>query len=199
MDQETTLSLVEKASAGDSEAFGALFERHRARFRLLICSRLGQGLAASVDPDDILQESALRALGSMPSFEFQGEESFLRWLGGIAENVILDLSRKRRRSFYLGRDVAESYPSPGRAERRNERFERLQDALADLNPDYREVIRLARIEGLSIRVVADRMGRSPNAVSILLLRALRKLRERFGDTESLHLPDRRLDERGAEK
>jgi hypothetical protein len=32
------------------------------------------------------------------------------------------------------------------------------------------------------------MSRSPNATSQLLIRALRKLRETFGDTGSLHLP-----------
>ena len=51
---------------------------------------------------------------------------------------------------------------------------------------------LARIDGLSIEEVARRMNRSPNAVSHILLRALRKLRESLGDTESLHLPDRRF-------
>jgi hypothetical protein len=38
------------------------------------------------------------------------------------------------------------------------------------------------------------MGRSPDAVTHLLLRALDKLRESFGDTESLHLPPRSLED-----
>ena len=38
--------------------------------------------------------------------------------------------------------------------------------------------------------VAARMNRSENAVRLLLARAAMKLRESFGDTESLHLPDR---------
>jgi hypothetical protein len=41
------------------------------------------------------------------------------------------------------------------------------------------------------------MGRSPEAMKVLLWRALQELKERFGDTESLGLPDRCLDE-GAE-
>ena len=93
-------------------------------------------------------------------------------------------------------DVADSGVSASKAERRNERLERFEKALNQLSPDYRQAIVLSRIEGLSIEEVARRMNRSPNAVSHILLRALRKLRARFGDTESLHLPDRGFGEGG---
>ena len=80
--------------------------------------------------------------------------------------------------------------------RREERFERLQKALESLPPDYREAIRLSRIEGLKTVEIAERMGRSREAVKQLIFRALRRLRESFGDTESLHLPDRKFDTEG---
>jgi len=51
---------------------------------------------------------------------------------------------------------------------------------------------LVRIEGLQIKEAAERMNRTPKAVAHLLARALKQLKERFGDTESLHLPPRRL-------
>ena len=46
--------------------------------------------------------------------------------------------------------------------------------------------------GASISKVAERMGRTPNAITLLLRRALEKLKSEFGDTESLSLPDRSL-------
>ena len=54
--------------------------------------------------------------------------------------------------------------------------------------------KLARIEGLRIAEIAERMGRSRNAVAHLLSRALAKLKDTFGDTESFHLPACSLDE-----
>jgi RNA polymerase sigma factor (sigma-70 family) len=72
--------------------------------------------------------------------------------------------------------------------RRRERSARLEEAIASLTPDHRRVVELCRIEGLAVKEVAERMGRSPNAVSMLLLRALRELKTRFGRTESLTLP-----------
>ena len=75
---------------------------------------------------------------------------------------------------------------------RNERFDRLQEALQSLSPEHREVIELARIKGLKAREISERMGRSPVAVRLLLFRALEQLRNRFGDTASLNLPDRAM-------
>jgi len=71
-------------------------------------------------------------------------------------------------------------------------MERLERALGRLSPDHAEVVRLVKIEGLRIRDVAERMGRSETAVKNLLLRALGSLREAFGETGSLHLPARTL-------
>lgn len=53
-------------------------------------------------------------------------------------------------------------------------------------------MRLARIEGLPVRVIAERMGKSEAAVKMLISRALRTLRERLRETGSFGLPDRPL-------
>jgi DNA-directed RNA polymerase specialized sigma24 family protein len=46
-----------------------------------------------------------------------------------------------------------------------------------LTPDQREAIRLARIEGLKIREVAERMGKKKDAVQQLIVRGLRSLKQ----------------------
>ena len=89
--------------------------------------------------------------------------------------------------------------SPSKNLRRNERFDRLKDSLESLSPEHREVILLMRIEGLPVEEVAKRMNRSPKATRQLLWRALKDLRESFGDTESLGLPERRLGEEGCQR
>jgi RNA polymerase sigma-70 factor (ECF subfamily) len=185
-------TLVSRAQSGDRSAFDALVNLYEHRLTALIHSRLGSGLARHVDAEDILQDSLTKAFESLGRFEWDGEESFLRWLGGIAEHRIRDAARRHRAKgvLPLDIDVADSGVSPSRVERRKERRARFEKVLEQLSPDYRQAIVLARIEGLSIEEVARRMNRSPNAVSHLLLRALRKLRTRFGDTESLHLADR---------
>ena len=84
---------------------------------------------------------------------------------------------------------------------REERFERLEKALDSLAREYRKVIHLVSVRNLSMREAAERMARSPEAVSMLQPRALRKLRVVYGraDSERLHLPHDRSLEPGKEK
>ena len=132
----------------------------------------------------------------MERFEWQGEDALLTWLRRISENVILRVAdrQKSERLFELQRHVGErdSEVTASRIVRRDERFERLEKALAALSPDHRQVIVLARIEGLQMKEIAEQMSRSVGAVQNLLFRALKELKKTFGDTESFHLPERHL-------
>ncbi|MBI4607266.1 MAG: sigma-70 family RNA polymerase sigma factor [Planctomycetes bacterium] len=198
MEREADLrDLVERAQRGDRAAFGDLAAATRDRLLAVTLRILGRG-TRGIDPEDVLQETCLRAFRRIGAFVWQGEGSFLRWLGGFAGNVIRELEKEGRRSPLIGidRDPAGSGVSPSKALRREERLSRLQEALEALSPDHREVIRLARFEGLPLREVARRMGRSLGAVRQLLWRALQALKSSFGDTESLGLPERGLEGAG---
>ena len=118
----------------------------------------------------------------------------MRWRGGIAEHVILYQKERldRRAGVPLDRDLAAEDITASRGLQREERFDRLKKAIDTLSPDHRQVILLARIERLPAKEIARRMDRSTAAVAQLLSRALKSLRENFGHTESLSLPDRGL-------
>lgn len=193
--------LIGDARQGVRSAFDHLAQKHRERLTAFVRARLGRELEERVEVEDVLQETFLRGFRSIDRFERRGEDSFFQWLCSIAECIIRDWARarKRRPSVPLDRDVVGSASaSPSRSLRRDERFDRLQEALRRLSPDHQEVIRLSLLEGLRIREIAERMGRSTDAIKQLLLRATRKLRSHFGETESLHLPPRSLDDEGAE-
>jgi RNA polymerase sigma-70 factor (ECF subfamily) len=196
---ERTEVLVRRAQCGDTAAFDELAAACRPNLAALIRSRLGAELARELEADDILQETLLKALQSIARFSFRGEDSFLRWLGAIAENVMRTAARRksRRRGVPLGPEVPDAGEPQINSLRRDERFDRFQRAFDALDPDSRQVILLARIQGLPIKEVARRLDRTPNATSILLYRALIKLKGIFGDTESFRLPWRSL--RGEEE
>ena len=195
---DSTERLIELARGGDRAAFDRLAARLRDRLEGLILTRLGTTLRRQADLEDLLQETLLRAFRSIERYEKRDEDSFFRWLGGIANHVILETARRFRRELIMGLDDA--VPAGGvtqsRAAQRDERFARLQAAFDTLSDDHRAVILLARIERLPMAEVARRMDRSPEAVSQLLWRALKKLKETFGSTDSFHLPDRQLEDRG---
>jgi RNA polymerase sigma-70 factor (ECF subfamily) len=197
-EQQDIQNLLEKAQGGDRESFERLVESARDTVETYVRQRVGAHLREKVEVEDVLQETFVEALRSLESFQWRGAGSFPRWLQGIAEHVILKLAGRNRRDplFYVEVERAANDVPPSRLMRRDERFDRLQQALDTLSPDHREVIVLARLEGLRIAEVAKRMHRTPNAVAHLLSRALASLKDAFGDTESLHLPPRRFEEGG---
>ena len=190
--QEETQHLVSAAKSGDRAAFEELFRRYRSRLEPFVESRLKEPLREKVDVGDVLQETLLRAFQSLGRFEWEGGDSFLRWLGGIARNVMLQIAsaERRRKTIVLDHEPLDDGASPSTLERREERLERFQASIDELSPDHRKVIFLARVQRVPIREIARRMNRSPDAVSQLLMRAVKKLKDSFGETESFHLPDR---------
>ena len=211
MESATTLDLVKRAQAGEREAFDLLVKRYEDRLEALVHVRLGHRLRLKVEPEDVLQDIWTRAFESIDKFVWINERSVFRWLGGIAEHVILGEARyhlktKKRdgarnvsienageRSVRVENRLAGKDSSPSKGARRQERFERLEKALDGLSAERREVIILAQIRGLSRKEIGERMGRTADAVSMLLLRALRELRKVFGETDSLRLPPGGLD------
>ena len=196
VEQQPIARLVERAQAGDREAFDNLVEHYQERVRGVIQHRMQT--QRHVDVDEILQETFVRAFESLSRFQWQGEKSFYLWLCGIARNVVLKATERAQsaRRLESPEDVASPAKSPSRIMRRDERFDRLEEALTDLSPEYREVIKLSRLDGLKISEIAARLGRTEYAIRHLIARAILQLRKTLGETESLHLPDRtfRMDE-----
>jgi RNA polymerase sigma-70 factor (ECF subfamily) len=185
-------ALVERAQQADRAAFDELTGSVGDALITRIRRRIGRELRPRLDPEDVLQETYLRAFRSIDTFQWKGERSFESWLYGIALNIILHTAREqgKRNVLRITREPQTDGSSPSQRQRREERFDRLEAAVNTLSTDYRTVVRLARLEGLSIAEIAERMNRTPGSVRNLLLRAMKQLRESFGDTESLGLPDR---------
>lgn len=193
VDPEPTARLIGDAQAGSRRAYSELAELHRARLESLISSRIGPDLRAHVEVEDILQDTLTRGWELIERFKWQGAESFHRWLSAIAEHLILNATQKsRRRPLRLDRDRPGESTSASKAQRRDERFDRLERALSHLRPEQRKAILLSRVEGLPMSEVASRLNKSPEAVKKMITRALRQLRQHLPDTQSLHLPDRRF-------
>ena len=190
----STRVLVDRAQKDDRAAFDRLAAAHEDRLRRFIASWGKLHIGPGIDADEIRQETFARAYQSIARFQCQGEGSFFGWLCGIAKHVLLKAAEKSRRQERLetGVEVPATGTSPSESLRREERLERLQRSIDDLPPDYRRVIQLSRIEGLKIEEVARRLGRSRHSVKHLLARALERLRAGFGETDSVHLPDRGL-------
>lgn len=192
MDTRDSKRLVDHAAAGDRQALDQLFARSLPRLRRLLALKAGVALRHG-ELDDLVQEAWLEATRQFPDYTYQGPDSFFRWLATVALHRLANLQRMasahkrdRRRERPLQGDgstqvpggVMPADPGPGPRTRTlgAEVQARLDQTLARLGDDDREVILLARVQGLSLQEIAERMGRTRNAVALLLSRALRKLK-----------------------
>lgn len=198
MDTTHTLHLLDAGRGGDAAALDALFARERPRLERLLQGRAGPLLLRSTELEDLVQEACCEAMRQLPRFAYQGKDSFFRWLATLALHRLQNLRRvaladkrdpRRERRFAaadseIGHsrvgEPDERAPGPRTLAASDEGVHRVLDALRHLSDDDRQVITLAKIEGLSLTEIAARIGRTRNAAALLLSRALRKLREQLG-------------------
>ena len=185
----STFGLLERARNGDEEALSLAFEKYQRRLAVLIHFKLGPRARSFAEVEDAVQETCLRAFRDIDRFRYQSPGSFLRWLSAIADHVIVDRIRYRGRERRAGEEIPFRSPSnpagpepadsrtPSRLFAQQEALERLFARLEELPEDYRKAILLAKVEGLSTAEMAERLGKSREAVALLVYRAVKRFRE----------------------
>lgn len=178
--------LVERAKAGQPEAFSELVKRYERKIY-----RLAFNITQNAeDAEDVLQDAMLKAYEHLDGFE--GHSKFYTWIVRIAVNEALMKLRKRRgdKSVPLDepidtgeetvkREIAVWEDNPEQQYSREEFQSILKDAVAGLKPDFRIVFTLRDIEELSTEETAHSLGISVAAVKSRLLRARLALREKL--------------------
>jgi RNA polymerase sigma-70 factor (ECF subfamily) len=165
--------LVVRFQAGDQQAFEDLYRRYRRRLERFCAQRLGDRHEA----EEVAQEALVRAYRAMPNLA--GERRFYPWVTVIAARLCVDTHRRRARS----QPVAEIDLGPvdGGQEAVIDAVDLalLNDALGQLSPRHRDVLRLRESEEWSYQRIADHYDVSLGTVEALLLRARRSLRRKF--------------------
>jgi len=188
MESTTTFTLLEQARAGDQEALSRAFEMYRRRLAVLVHFKLSPRARRFSEVEDVVQETMLRAFRDLDRFSYESPGSFLRWLSAIADHVIIDRVRYQGRARRDGTEVplrSASNPlgpepadclTPSRLFAQQEAVERLIGQLSALPDDYRQIILMAKIEDLTTAEIACRLGKSREAVALLLHRAVKRFR-----------------------
>lgn len=176
-------ALVERVRAGDEAAVRTLVRRHNRRL-----FRVARGvLRDDAEAEDVVQETYMRAFLTLS--RFRGEAGIATWLTRIALNEALGRLRRRRPTEDIAaidevpaddpRVVA--FPSPpaptpeaeaGRAQARA----LLEPLIDELPPDFRVVVMLRDVEGLTTEEAADHLGIRPETAKTRLHRGRRLLR-----------------------
>lgn len=156
--------------------------------------RTGARLRARESLSDLVQSTCREALRAQERPAITDTERFRAWLFTVAERKICgrarywdaqrrDVAKEDRRAVDAveARSLVQAYGgTPSERLVAQEELERLESALLRLPEDYREVILLRRVAGLSGRETAVRLGRSEGATRQLFSQALARLSEFLG-------------------
>ena len=178
------LSLVEKARAGEADAFRALVVRYQRKVYAV-------ALGIVRDPDlawDVAQEAFVRVHRALP--EFEAKSAFSTWVFRITTHLAIDAVRRERTSRKDDLDDVDEADVAERGEGilatalgndpranllRRELAEKIQDALAKLPEKHRTILVLREVEGLSYEELAARLGIHKGTVMSRLFHARKKM------------------------
>jgi len=189
-----TQHLVVLAKDGDKSALNQLYRVYAERVRWMVRFRMGKELRSKLESMDLVQDTFIHALSGLENFTYKNEGDFVRWLAKIAENelrgslkklhtdkrdirkeVRLDNYRPTTAGGFVGTAEPIQATTPSVIMSRKEDLAKLAKAIDELKPEYREVIVLTKIEGLSYKEIAGRLGKSSEAVRKLVSRAMAEL------------------------
>jgi RNA polymerase sigma-70 factor (ECF subfamily) len=146
VDGDDLAPLVELAAQGDDRALRQLVLATEGAVHRL-CAYLG----SRHDAEDLMQETYLRAVASLP--HYRAEASVRAWLFGIARHVCADYVRRRQRRSRIERKLAASTNltvSGSSVE--------VRDLIESLDPERRDAFVLTQVLGLSYEAAAQVCG-----------------------------------------
>ena len=181
--------LIEAFQRGDKKAFDELVIRHKDRI-FNLCYRF---LGDYEEANDSAQEAFVKAYGSLNTFRL--ESAFSTWLYRIAVNTCKNklgsaAYRAKRKTVSLDNpgnnedgplpmEIRNGTPSPLARMEEKEKMALVQRALDTLPTEFKMVVTLRDVEGLSYEEIAEVTGLNLGTVKSRIARARTDLRNKL--------------------
>ena len=172
---------IDAARRGDQAAFEQLVRRYEKR----VFALTGRMCRNPSDAEEAAQETFLAAWQGLPFF--RGEASFATWLYRLASNACVDLLRREGRhqagagisldDEESGFDPPDPAPSPHALAERAELRQQIEAALAELPPEYRQVLILRELHQRTYDEIAEICSLDLGTVKSRISRGRKRLRK----------------------
>jgi RNA polymerase sigma-70 factor (ECF subfamily) len=176
--------VLARASQGDREAFGELYERYIDRIFNYVYYRTGN----THDAEDLTARVFQRAMNHIHTYTDRGVP-FSAWLYRIAHNLVANWHRDRSRRQEIPITDLPVLPAKGDHPEaklvRTEEQDSLLRLIRKLPPERQHLLILKFVENLSNSEIGQIMGRSEGAIKSLYHRTLLALRDQIGDQSQI--------------
>jgi RNA polymerase sigma-70 factor (ECF subfamily) len=174
--------LVDRAKAGDPQAFARLYDACVERITRYIYFRVSD----ESDMEDLVSQVFLKAWENLDRYK-PGTSPFVAWLYRIARNLVIDHYRTRRTTLPL--EEAAALPSdismPDDEAQLRFDLEAMRDGLQALSADQQQALILKYIAGLPNDSIARIMNKQEGTVRGLQMRGLQTLAKYMKERELL--------------
>jgi RNA polymerase sigma-70 factor (ECF subfamily) len=182
MTREEELEIILRVRAGDTDAFEALVLEHQNKVYSLALRMVGN----EEDARDMAQEAFIRAFNFLSGF--RGDSKFSVWLYRLTSNICIDFLRSRSKKQTVSMtwtdedgeeagelEIPDDTWSPEQQLERSLTRESVRRGLDSLSPQYREILLLREISGLSYEEIAKALNLEEGTVKSRIFRARKKL------------------------
>ncbi|MBE7506232.1 MAG: sigma-70 family RNA polymerase sigma factor [Planctomycetia bacterium] len=177
-----------QATQGNGEALEKLLRRYRPWMGQVALHAASLQLRRYADTDEIVQHALTTCFRLIKGLEVRQnpQKKFEAWLATVVHNAVRHFGRKRKLALLdLASNVMDAAPQKGptasKLQRRKERYERLNAAIAKLPEDTQAMFEL-RLKGMTLSQIATALGVKRATVNSRISRALEVLRETLGST-----------------
>lgn len=156
---------------GDTQAYGELLEA----FYGYIYAFVKRKLSDPEGVEEVVQEALLSIHKARQSYD--RSQSVKPWALAIANNRLVDYLRKNKKHFQANAmDFEDAYFLEAEVEISTHHFEDFQKAFDLLSPQQQQIVKLIKVDGLSIKDVAIKMQMTETAVKVAAHRGYKKLK-----------------------
>jgi len=179
-------ALVRRVLAGEEDLYGVLVQRYQSR----IVAHVSRMIGSREEGLDLAQEIFLKVFQALD--RYNPDFKFSTWLFRIAGNAAIDYLRKKRPKMVplevqapdgsdrvSSAEYKSSEPDPYARLRNTERGRAILEAIAELPPDFRELITMRHFSGLSYEEIAEIKEMPLGTVKNKLFRARAVLKDRL--------------------
>jgi len=200
LSDEDIRKFLDKARSGDKESLNSIIDQLKPFVQEYLDKHAGKTIRGYIQIDDLLNDVLEKVEKNLLTLKYGGIRRFKAWLRKICDNhlrqtirhfnaqkrkphIQVSIHKKVKPKDLSTQEVGDLIPgndtTPSKALMKKELIQAARDIISKLKGDYRSIMELRILKGLSTKEIASQMDKKEGAARILLFRATKEYAKEF--------------------